>query len=95
MILKTLPQDGPPEHTSMINYFTRFRDDILQHTIDSNKIIAKPTCLDELTVCHLLSFMGTRGGGKGYKNGIGAMSAEERTAVGEKGYEKGMGANHR
>ncbi len=37
---------------------------------------------------NLLSFMGTRG----YANDIGAMSAEERTAVGEKGYENGIGA---
>jgi hypothetical protein len=33
--LMTLPQDGIPVHISMIKYFTRFRDDILQH--------AKPT----------------------------------------------------
>jgi len=61
-------------------YFTRFRDDILQR--------AKLTCFEELTVFHLLSFMGK----KGYENGIGAMSAEERTAAGEKGYENGLGA---
>ena len=57
----TLPQDGTPLHISMIEYFTRFRDD------------AKLTCFEELPVFHLLSFMGK----KGYKNGIGAMSAEE------------------
>jgi hypothetical protein len=64
----------------MIEYFTRFRDDILQR--------AKLTCFEELTVFHLLSFMGK----KGYENGIGAMSVEERTAAGKKGYENGIGA---
>jgi len=73
--LKKLPQDGISVHTSMIEYFTRFRDDILQH--------AKPTCFEELTVFHLLSFMGK----KGYENGIGLMSAEERTAASEKGIQ--------
>ena len=29
---------------------------------------------------------------KGYVNGIGAMSAEERMAASEKGYENGLGA---
>ena len=76
----TLPQDGTPLHISMIEYFTRFRDDILQR--------AKLTCFEELTVFHLLSFMGK----KGYENGIGAMSVEERTAAGKKGYENGIGA---
>jgi len=61
--LMTLPQDSTPLHISMIEYFTRFRDDILQH--------AKQTCFDELTVFHLLSYMGK----KGYDNGIGMMSA--------------------
>jgi hypothetical protein len=51
--LMTLPQDGTPLHISMIEYFTRFRDDILQH--------AKPTCFEELTVFHLLSYMGKKG----------------------------------
>jgi hypothetical protein len=63
----------------MIEYFTRFRDDILQQ--------AKQTCFDELTVFHLLSYVGK----KGYENGIGMMSAEERTAAGKKGYENGIG----
>ena len=30
-------------------------------------------------------------GKKGYENGIGIMSAEERTAAGKKGYENGLG----
>jgi hypothetical protein len=64
----------------MIEYFTRFRDDILQH--------AKQTCFDELTVFHLLSYMGK----KGYDNGIGMMSAEERMAASEKGYDNGIRA---
>jgi hypothetical protein len=63
----------------MIEYFTRFRDDILQHE--------KPTCFEELTVFHLLSFMGK----KGYKNGLGVMAAKERTAAGKKGYENRLG----
>jgi hypothetical protein len=37
---------------------------------------------------NLLTFMGTRG----YANEIGAMSAEERRAVGENGYDNGIGA---
>jgi len=77
--LMTLPQDGTPLHISMIEYFTRFKDDILQ--------LAKLTCFEELTVFHLLSFMGK----KGYENGIIAMSAEERTAAGKKGYENRIG----
>jgi hypothetical protein len=65
----TLPQDVTPMHISMIEYFTRFRDDILQP--------AKLTCFEELTVFHLLSFMGK----KDYENGIGAMLAEERMSA--------------
>ena len=44
------------------------------------------------TVSHLLSFMGTKRGTRGYANGIGMMSAKERTAAGEKGYAIGIGA---
>jgi hypothetical protein len=80
--LMTLPQDGNPLHISMIEYFTRFRDDILQCQC------AKLTCFDELTVFHLLSYMGI----KGYDNGIGMMSAEERMAASEKGYDNRIGA---
>ncbi len=58
--LMTLPQEGT---ISMIEYFTRFRDDILQH--------AKLTCFEELTVFHLLSCMGR----KGYENGLMVMLA--------------------
>jgi len=78
--LMTLPQDGTLLHISMIEYFTKFRDDILQR--------AKLICFDELAVFHLLSYMGK----KGYENGIGAMSAEERMAASEKGYENGLGS---
>jgi hypothetical protein len=63
----------------MIEYFTRFRDDILQH--------AKQTSFEELTEFYLLSYMGK----KGYENGIGVMLAKERTAAGKKGYENGIG----
>jgi hypothetical protein len=51
--LMSLPQDDTPLHISMIEYFTRFRDDILQRV--------KLTCFEELTVFHLLSFMGKKG----------------------------------
>ena len=67
MKLMTLPQDRTCVHISMINHFTKFRDDILQHTIDSNEIIEKPTCFEEVTVFHFFSFMGTRG----YAMGLG------------------------
>jgi hypothetical protein len=50
-----------------------------------------PTCktnhFEELTVFHLLPFMGK----KGFENGIGVMLAEERVAAGKKGYENGLG----
>ena len=90
-----VPQDGTPLHISMIEYFTRFRDDILQR--------AKLTCFEELTVFHLLSYMGKKGSigmmsaearmaasEKGYKNGIGAMSAEARMVVRKKGEKIGI-----
>jgi len=64
----------------MIKYFTKFRDDILQR--------AKLTCFEELTVFHLLSYMGKQR----YENGIGAISAEEKMAASEEGYENGLGA---
>jgi hypothetical protein len=57
MRLMTLPQDGTPLHISMIEYFTRLRDDIPQH--------AKLTCFEEMTVFHLLSFMGKKRNEKG------------------------------
>ena len=94
--LMTLPPDGTPLHISMIEYFTRFRDDILQR--------AKLTCFEELTVFHLLSYMGKKGYENGigmmsaeermaaYDNGIGAMSAKARMTASEKGYENGIGA---
>jgi hypothetical protein len=65
---------------SMIKYFTRFRDDILQ--------CAKLTRFEDITVKHLLSFMCK----KGYKNGISLMSDEERKVASEKGYKNGIGA---
>jgi len=77
--LMTLRQDGTPLHISMIKYFTKFRDDILQR--------AKLTCFNELIVFHLLCM-----GKKGYDNGIGMMLAEERMAASEKGYGNGIGA---
>jgi hypothetical protein len=79
----TLPQDGTPLRNSVIKYFTRYKDDILQH--------AKSTGYEDLTVFDLISFMGKKGGKKGYENGIGLMSAEERTESNIKGYENGIG----
>jgi hypothetical protein len=67
--LMTLPQDGTTLRNSMIVYFTTYKDDILQS--------AKSTGLADLTVFDLLSFMGK----KGYANGIGKMSAEEKSAI--------------
>ena len=77
--LMTLPQDGTLLRNSVIEYFTKYKDDILQ--------CAKSTGYEDLTVFDLLLFMGK----KGYENSIGKMLAEEKTAGGKKGYENGIG----
>jgi hypothetical protein len=70
----------------MINYFTKYRNEIFQYAIIKSD--AKPSSIEELTISHLHSYLGMRG----YIKGIGAMSAEERMAASEKGYENGLGA---
>jgi hypothetical protein len=63
----------------MINYFTKYRTEIFQYAIIKSD--AKPSCIVELTILHLHSYLGMRG----YIKGLGAMSAEERMAASEKG----------
>jgi hypothetical protein len=93
------------EHQHMINYSSKYIDEIFRYVINSEKIIAKPNQPNKLTVSHLHSYIGWRGylkglglmsaeermaaSAKGYENGLGAMSAEERMAASAKGYEKG------
>jgi len=84
--LDTLTQDGSPGHIHMINYFTKYRDEIFQYAIFQSDV--KPSSIKELTISHLHSFLGMRR----YVKGIGAMSAEERMAASKKGYENGIGA---
>ena len=70
----------------MIKYFTKYRNEIFQYAIIKSD--AKPSSIKELTISHLHSYLGMRG----YIEGIGAMSAEERMAVSEKRYENGLGS---
>jgi hypothetical protein len=90
----------------MINYFTKYRNEIFQYAIIKSD--AKPSSIEELTNSHLHSYLGMRGyikeigamlaeermaaSEKGYENGLWAMSAEERMAAGQKGYKNGLGA---
>jgi len=60
----------------MINYSSKYIDEIFCYVINSEKIIAKPNQPNELTVSHLHSYIGWRG----YENGLGAMMAEARMA---------------
>jgi hypothetical protein len=76
------------EHQHMINYSTKYIDEIFRYVINSEKIIAKPNQPNKLTVSHLHYYIGWRG----YLKGLGSMSAEERMAASEKGYENGLGA---
>ena len=76
------------EHQHMINYSSKYIDEIFRCVINSEKIIAKPNQPNELTVSHLHSYIGWRG----YLKGLGSMSAEERMAVSAKGYENGLRA---
>jgi len=80
--LDMLTRDGSPGHVHMINYFTKYRNEIFQYAIIKSD--AKPSCIVELTISHLHSYLGMRG----YIKGLGAMSAEERMAA----YENGIGA---
>ncbi len=83
--LDMLMLDGFPGHIHMINYFTKYRDEIFQYAIFQSDV--KPSSIKELTISHLHSFLGMRR----YVKGIGAMSAEERMAASKKGYENGIG----
>ena len=76
------------EHQHMINYSSKYIDEIFRYVINSEKIIAIPNQPNELTVSHLHSFLGMRG----YIKGIRAMSAEKRMSASEKGYKNGIGA---
>jgi hypothetical protein len=80
--LDMLTRDGSPGHVHMINYFMKYRTEIFQYAIIKSD--AKPSCIKELTISHLHSYLGMRG----YIKGLGAMSAKERMAA----YEKGLGA---
>ena len=64
----------------------KFRNEIFQYAIIKSD--AKPSCIVELTILHLHSYLGMRG----YIKGLGAMLAKERMAASEKGYENGLGA---
>jgi hypothetical protein len=70
----------------MINYFTKYRNEIFQYAIFQSDV--KPSSIEELTILHLHSFLGMRG----YIKRLGAMSAEERMAASKKGYKNGLGA---
>jgi hypothetical protein len=92
----------------MINYFTKYRDEIFQYAIIKSDV--KPSSIEELTISHLHSYLGMRGyikgigamampaearmaaSEKGYENGIRVMPAEARVAAREKVYENGLGA---
>ena len=86
MRLDMLTRDGSPGHIYMINYFTKYRDEIFQYEIFQSDV--KPSSIEELPILHLHSFLGMRWCIKK----IGAMPAEARMAASEKGYENGLGA---
>jgi hypothetical protein len=81
--LDMLTRDGSPGHIHMINYFTKYRNEIFQYAIIKSD--AKPSSIEELTFLHLHSYLGMRG----YIKGLGTMSAEERMVASEKGAQKG------
>jgi hypothetical protein len=70
--LDMLAQDGSPGHIHMINYITKYRNEIFQYAIIKSD--AKPSSIEEFTIMHLHSYLGMRG----YIKGIGAMSAKEK-----------------
>ena len=84
--LDMLPRDGSPGHVHMINYFTKYRNEIFQYAIFQSNL--KTSSIEELAILHLHSFLGMRR----YVKGIRAMSAEERMAASAKGYENGLEA---
>ena len=77
--LVMLARDGTPGHVHMINYFTKYRNEIFQYAIIISD--AKPSSIEELTFSLLHSYLCMRG----YIKGIGAMLAVERMAASEKG----------
>jgi hypothetical protein len=81
--LDMLTRDGSPGHIHMINYFTKYRNEIFQYAIIKSD--AKPSSIEELTFLHLHSYLGMRG----YIKGLGSMSAEERMVASEKGAQMG------
>ena len=85
MRLDMLTRDGSSGHVHIINYFTKYRNEIFQYAIIKSD--RKPSSIEELTISHLHSYLGMRG----YIKGVGAISAEERMAASEKGYENGLG----
>ena len=77
MRMGMMARDDSPRHMHMINYFTRYRDEIFQYAIIKSD--AKPSSkYKELTILHVHSYLDMRG----YIKGIGAMPAEARTATG-------------
>jgi len=88
--MSSLTMDDVPSYVS--SYFTNWSDNTIEHV----STIGNQICLSDLTIQHLASYYGHRGGKKGYEKGIGAMSAEERMSARkkgcEKGYENGIGA---
>ena len=72
-------RDGTPGHVHMINYFTKYRNEIFQYAIIISD--AKPSSIEELTFSLFHSYFRMRG----YIKGIGAMLAVERMAASEKG----------
>ena len=84
-----IAQDCSPGHMHMINYFTKYRDEIFQYAIIKSDV--KPSSIEELTISHLHSILGMR---RYIQKGIGAMAtmpAEARMTASEKGYENGIG----
>ncbi len=59
MRLDMLARDGSPGHVHMINYFTKYRNEIFQYAIIKSD--AKPSSIEELTISHLHSYLGMRG----------------------------------
>jgi hypothetical protein len=86
MRLDMLVRDGSRRHIHLINYFTKYRDEIFQYAIfKSDK---KPSSIKESTISHLHSFLGMRG----YIKGIGVMPAIAKTSACKKGHAHGIGA---
>ncbi len=57
--LDMIGQDGSPGHMHMINYVTKYRDEIFQHA--NIKLDTEPSSIEELAISHLHSYLGMRG----------------------------------